>query len=327
MNLETLVERACLESGYNDPDDVVAAAKFARHWDEHIWNAALWKDALVAWDVAVTPASNDDHAEGVVFLPEGIDRVVAVRTAANQVVVTGQEHYYRMDYDSFTAQGAPVEFNILPPAWKTFYLLSAITNPTADQRLVIQTVGGSDGAETLRIRFQIADNSIRSMTGTVQEIYAYLYENTNLKTVTVFSLSKPETALPIRVNGENADDIYAQLDADETSSPRYQRLRLFPRPTADLTLKVLGKAKYEPLEFDQQEPALRNCTNALLAYMRGSLRRRGGENGAAQLEFAEANALLEQVKQIEALQAANNQRFLPEEGYGPEHGLGPMNLT
>lgn len=312
MNLETLVERACLESGYNDTDDQAAAAKFARHWDEHIWNAALWKDALVVCDVAVTPGSNDDHADGVVFLPEVIDRVVAVRTAANQILVQGQEHHYRMDYDSFTAEGAPVEFHILPPAWfRSTVSIYFRSNSAAD--------------DAITINYSFVDVS----TGQKYTREAVLGNSPDTDVTTdtlVLSVFKPVTSGVVAAYRVDTDAVITYMQAEDTVAPRYQRLRLLPKPTTDLTLKVLGKAKYEPLEFDQQEPALRNTTNALLAYIRGSLKRRGGENGAAQLEFAEANALLEQVKQIEALQAANNQRFLPEAGYGPDHGLGPMGI-
>ena len=399
MNLETLVERACLESGYNDTDDVTAAEKFARHWDEHIWNAALWKDALVACDVAVDPTTNDDHAEGVVFLPEVIDRVVAVRCAANQIVVTGQEHYYRMDYDSFTAEGAPIEFNILPPAWFTWRWSDAVN---------YLTVTGAAGDASAAIKIVWVDGTgKRTVTETTVGAAAQLepadedrvtvlavYKATTTEAVTIgeavltidpyegsygdepnnyanfFALeagreytltpSIPEngynaiingaavamqTNVPITFTAETSSiQVYGfpnqsvqaalvsvpneyTIAGADTRSPRYQRLRLFPIPSAAITLKVLGKAKYEPLEFDQQEPALRNCANALLAFMRGSLKRRGGEIGAAQLEFEEGNALLRQVMQIEALQAANNQRFMPAEGYGPEHGLGPIGIV
>lgn len=311
MNLETLVERACLESGYNDTDDQAAAAKFARHWDEHIWNAALWKDALVVCDVAVTPGSNDDHAEGVVFLPEVIDRVVAVRTAANQILVQGQEHHYRIDYDSFTAEGAPVEFHILSPGWLASSVpVTLVPSSTSDNDITVRLV-----------TLNLVTGQRSTTSGTLGNSIGIDPSNRTL----IERFFKPETTSSVTAK-DDALIVLGTVGQSETASPLYQRLRLLPIPTADLTLKVLGKAKYEPLEFDQQEPALRNTTNALLAYMRGSLKRRGGENGAAQLEFAEANALLEQVKQIEALQAANNQRFLPEAGYGPDHGLGPMGI-
>ena len=318
MNLETLVERACLESGYNDTDDVAAAEKFARHWDEHIWNAALWKAALVACDVSITPSTNDDHAEGIVFLPEVIDRVVAVRCANNQLAVRGQEHHYQMDYDAFAAQGQPVEFHILTPAWFSWreagganyiYFSGTAADADASIKIIYQTSAGEQTSQTTTIGagFQMAPPADGS--------------------ITVLALFKPTTEDTLEVHPEGGGSALATLADSRQRSPAYARLRLLPIPTAAFTLKVLGKAKYEPLEFDQQEPALRNCNNALLAFIRGSLKRRGGEVGAAQLEFQEANALLQQVIQIEALQAANNQRFMPEMGYGPDHGLGPMGLT
>lgn len=308
MNLETLVERACLEAGYNDADDVTAAEKFARHWDEHIWNSALWKAALVACDVAVTPASNDDHAEGIVYLPEVIDRVVAVRSTSNQIVVRGQEHYYRMDWDAFGAAGTPLEFVILPPAW--FSCESAV---------YFQSSAAADA--TTVIKYTYTDKATGQKFSRSSTMNA---ADTDSYSPVMLQVFKPATTGILTAYRVDNDAQVAFLSATETSSPSYQRIRLIPKPTADLTVTVLGKAKYEPLEFDQQEPALRNCTNALLAFMRGSLKRRGGEIGAAQLEFAEANALVKQVEQIEALQAANNQRFIPEEGYGPTGGLGPM---
>jgi len=326
MNLETLVERACLEAGYNDADDVTAAEKFARHWDEHIWNSALWKAALVACDVAVTPASNDDHAEGIVYLPEVIDRVVAVRSTSNQIVVRGQEHYYRMDWDAFGAAGTPLEFVILPPGWMTFRTPGFIipTNKLngedfsrnqADDGVVVRAIWRD--AEGIR---RTTETPLFQSDGTEWDVN---YAQSGIHVFEIERLYKPVTAGPVTIMDDNAE-VLAQLTASQTAAPLNQRIRLIPKPPADLTVTVLGKAKYEPLEFDQQEPALRNCTNALLAFMRGSLKRRGGEIGAAQLEFAEANALVKQVEQIEALQAANNQRFIPEEGYGPTGGLGPM---
>jgi hypothetical protein len=391
MNLETLVERACLESGYNDTDDVAAAEKFARHWDEHIWNYALWKDALVVCDVAVTPATNDDHAEGVVFLPEVIDRVVAARSTTQQIVVRGQEHYYRMDFDSFAATGTPIEFNILPPAWFTWRWSDAVSYMTvsgaggdaaaaikivwldgAGKRTVTQTTVGaaaqlepaSEDSVTVLAVYKVATTA----AVTVVEQTAYIAANgTIYDSFVLFSgltigkdyilipggsesgqnaiingvTTLMTTGVPIPFTAEqdsitvygfydqtvsaslSTDPVTYTLSTTDTRSPSYQRLRLLPIPTAAFTLKVLGKAKYEPLDFDQQEPALRNCTNALLAFIRGSLKRRGGENAAAQMEFQEANALLKQVEQIEALQAANNSRFMPEDGYAPEHGIGP----
>lgn len=320
MNLETLVERACLESGYNDTDDVTAAEKFARHWDEHIWNAALWKAALVVCDVSVDPTTNADHAEGIVFLPEVIDRVVAVRCANNQLAVRGQEHHYQMDYDAFAATGQPVEFHILSPAWFTWHY-------TAGNRTMTITKDAADSEAQIKFLLQDSTGRRTVISGSIGENSNPMYTlPADATSVTILSAYKGDTEQDAIIYQEEGD-LLATISRGSDPLPQYARLRLLPIPTTAFTLKVLGKAKYEPLEFDQQEPALLNCTPALLAFIRGSLKRRGGEIGAAQLEFQEATALLQQVIQIEALQAANNQRFMPEMGYGPEHGLGPMGLT
>ena len=402
MNLETLVERACLESGYNDTDDVAAAEKFARHWDEHIWNYALWKDSLVTCDVSVPPDTNEDHAKGILFLPEVIDRVVAVRLASNQVVVRGQESYYRMDYDAFAATGTPCEFVILPPAWFTAHLeaggyvsfAGVAADAAATMRIIWEngsgrrttsntTIGSglnltapSDDWITVLAAYKPASNSDVDFSKTSAEATddpnTLIVSGTNYSDVNGTYVSTdgglsytnatssatityvPETPLwrldigewayqksgtspiglwsPANYSDPSPTVAYdtattvavATFAAADTKAPSYSRIRLLPIPTTDMTVKVLGKAKYEPLDFDQQEPALRNCTNALLAFIRGSLKRRGGENAAAQMEFSEATALLKQVEQIEALQAANNSRFTPEDGFGPEHGIGPM---
>lgn len=137
---------------------------------------------------------------------------------------------------------------------------------------------------------------------------------------------KSSTNAPLTItliDGTGVTCLQATLAAAATRSPTYQRLRLFGIPSTAVVLKVLGKAKYDPLDFDTQEQTIRNSENCLLAFGRGDLLRRGGENGAAQLAFQEAAALLQQLKDVEAVQAANNQRIIPDSGYGPEWGIGP----
>ena len=395
MNLTTLAERACLESGYNDTDDVVAAKKFARHWDEHVYNSALWKDALIACDIAVDPETYEDHAEGIVFLPEVFDRVLGVRSTSNQILIQGQETYYRMDYDAFEASGNPVEFHHLPPAWfiwrwseQVNYLtvsgvvgdasaaIKIIWMDGAGKRTTTVTTVGAlakiepasedyatilavyKPATTAAVDFAtppavnlVSGNYItfgaytfRSVTVEVGVTYDYTPGNEWYLAYTLNGTPIPAgefTATSAAVSLVAFNDTYAgtpatasivgagygvtagTLAATDTASPKYARIRLVPKPTTAVTITVLGKAKYEPLEFDQQEPALRNATNCLLAYIRASLRRRGGENAAAQLEFAEANALLKELTSLEAVQAAHNSRFVPQSGYGPDLGLGP----
>lgn len=148
-----------------------------------------------------------------------------------------------------------------------------------------------------------------------------IFKPTTTGTVSVTLKSVPEasniqTAYLVEV-------VLETLAATATRTASYQRLRLFGMPTQSVTLNALGKGKYQPLDYATQEPFLRNAENVLIAYTRGDLLRRGGENGNAQTAYQEAGQLLQQLKDLEAYQEANNQRIQPDGGYGPEFGLGP----
>jgi hypothetical protein len=138
---------------------------------------------------------------------------------------------------------------------------------------------------------------------------------------------KPVTLADVTLStvypGSGLTGLAGTLKANVTRSPSYQRLRLFGMPTVATTLRVLGKAQYVPIDYGTQEPGLRNSENVLIAFTRGDMLRRGGENGAASMAFTEATALLQVLKDVEAVQAAHNARIIPDDGYGPQWGFGP----
>jgi hypothetical protein len=139
------------------------------------------------------------------------------------------------------------------------------------------------------------------------------------------AMFKPATTADVSLDPSLTGDIAGgTLATTDTRSPSYQRLRLFGMPTVATTLRVLGKAQYEALDFATQEPGLRNSENALIAFTRGDLLRRGGENGAAGQAFQEGTVLLQQLKDLEAVQAASNSRIIPDSGYGPDQAMHSM---
>jgi len=116
-----------------EPDDEDACDEFVSKRYELIYNSYFWKDSLAMVDVAVDPVNNLDHAAGIVLLPQMIDRLAGIRTANNSVRIQGLEHYFRIDWDSFTnntGQSAfcPAEMAILNPVWLT---VRPISNWTA----------------------------------------------------------------------------------------------------------------------------------------------------------------------------------------------------
>ena len=81
-------------------------------------------------------------------------------------------------------------------------------------------------------------------------------------------------------------------------------------------MKVLGKKKFEPLTFDQEEPAIKNLDNCLLALALGDLWARRRQMGKAAMFYQEGAALLKELALLETVQAAHNTQFLPDGGAG-----------
>ncbi|HTA30713.1 MAG TPA: hypothetical protein VK731_09505 [Candidatus Cybelea sp.] len=120
MNLAGLTNYVCTKSQLVEADDQAACALFLSKRYELIYNAYLWKDSLAISEVLYDPVNNLDNADGILYLPQQVDRVVGLRTCDQSVKIAGLEHYFRIDYDAFNKwamYGSPTEFSILPPDW------------------------------------------------------------------------------------------------------------------------------------------------------------------------------------------------------------------
>jgi hypothetical protein len=304
MTLAQLASYVCTKSGLTDTAAVTACKTFLSKRYELIWNSALWKDSLIGVDVTVDP-SDADNAEGIVFLPEVIDRVVAVRTVERSVQVRGLEDYYRIDFDKFSQTGTAFEFAILSPAWFVW------RSPSADQTGLGLTASADATAKIIWFD-QNGVRHVESGTGT--------YFGTRLMTgtkITVESLFV-DSDDPIAVfpnNDTNLDNV-GEIIPPETRSPSYQRLRIFNIPDAAITLSVLGKKKFIPFDFDNEEPELKNLDNCLIAFGMAEMLQYGRRVGQAQTFLQEAEILLKELARLETVQAAHNSRFVPESGFG-----------
>lgn len=139
------------------------------------------------------------------------------------------------------------------------------------------------------------------------------------------ALFKPATTGLITATLNDASGLalaQATLAAVKTRSPAFQRIRLFNIPTANVSLKVLAKSRFEALDFDFQEPAINGVENCLLAFGQGDMLQRERQYGKAQQLYQEASLLLEQLKREETVQQAFNQRIMPAGGYGDDQFCG-----
>ncbi len=309
MTLEELTDYVCTKSGLIEPDDREACELFLSKRYELIYNSYLWKDSLVGVDVTFDP-DDDDNAEGIVLLPEVIGRVVAVRTAdgdgsyGNSVKIHSLEEFYRIDYDEFSQTGTATKFVIMSPLWFVWRAagsetgLHIVTPSSADAEVEAKiTYRNQAGVRTV---FNDAMGDF-SATGTRLEIESFF---------------KPETLGATQLAPIGSSTAEASLAATDTRSPSYQRLRLFSIPDVETTLKVLGKKKFVPLDFDQEEPEIKNLDNCLIAFAMGDMLKRARQFGKAQAELQEGALLLQELAKLEVLQAAHNSRFIPSDGFG-----------
>lgn len=329
MTRDELVTFVSTSTGYGEPDDIVACQKFLVARDRMIYDSALWKSSLVMCEISVDPVNNLDHAEGIIFVPEIITRPVAVRSTENALRVTDLGQYFRIDLDQFARTGTPYEFALLNPGFGTLRSYTSFSGQPVNVFFALFTdVTGVATPVRIVWRDNFGERHVSDVTA--QPFSAGVTGATNLY-VTDATRYDIEAVFKPADSGQLSllwyDDYYVSsyngtslpnLASSASRSPNYQRLRLMTKPTVATTLRVLGKSRYESLNFATQEPFLPNSENVLLAFTRGDMLRRGGENGAANLAFAEGTALLDQLKSIEAVQAANNTRIIPDSGYGPD---------
>ncbi len=400
-----LIDYVCRICDLNEEVDRTACAAFISKRYELIFNQFLWKDTLVCVDITVDPA-DENNAEGIILLPEVIDRVVAVRTACQSVAIRGLEDFYRVDFDKFSQQGSAYEFAILSPLWFVWRGLAGlqVTNDAADDAKILKVTwrdtngkryvqritlaSGSPpsvgpGVATVTVSgAAIADvNGTWSFSQTLNDkpyflndvtdrpmfygvigsgdsrwgIYSatngglvyYAYEDVaspdlvvtwipnvslggaaplpvvtlsgdfSTQKIEIESVFKPETTGSVVFEPQLLEqDDGGTLLLSDTRSPSYQRIRLFSIPTEELTLSVLGKKKFVPLDFDEEEPEIRNIDPCLIAFSSYDLLCYARRYGDAQPYLVEGTALLGELARLETMQAANHVQFRPTGGYG-----------
>jgi hypothetical protein len=156
MNLSELATPICAEVRQTDAASVAFCKLALTRWMRTIWNKALWKDSLVAFEQILSP---DDYAatstwlptKGVLLCPTIIDRVVAARLDSRRLMPQRQDFYYCIDYDTFAASGQATEFVLLPKCvWEfdTATAIKAIRNSIGDNAAVlsVETLN-SDGID------------------------------------------------------------------------------------------------------------------------------------------------------------------------------------
>jgi hypothetical protein len=324
MNLAQIVTAIGQRTGQIGPRDVTATRNFVGIRYNQLWQAFLWKDALVEYviaidpDTAYVPTSPYMPTKGHLILPSIIGNVIAVRSNQDKMNVERPMMYFRVGQDQFTKTGQPCEFYLLSTCVWEFDVVTAITlaatNPSDQQQLVTIDSLADDGVSVNRVTTPLPIGSVP------------VDPTDRIDTVT-----KPATEGAVTISNPDSQSIIITLQATDTAAPKRQRIRFVRIPDNGLTIRVLGKRVTPQLSDDHDEPAVKGMDGLLYAMATYDMAHRDefSKVGAAEAQIlltesvgpnfltnGVAGGFLKKLIEEECDQAAFSSRIMPEEGFG-----------
>lgn len=318
MNLAALADLVCETVRKPDSDSLTACKTYLKRRDQMLWDGNLWRDSLFEFTSSLDPDAAFDiqtnpllAASGIVLLPRSIDRVLALRKSDGALPVQNMERYFMDTLDGFAQTGAPCEFALLSPVVWQFNTAQKLWIYNAGEAVSVtvrafDTISGEAQKQTFAVTatpqiFQPVASIIPDIS-TIEDVFKAT-SSANISLAYGASIS--------------ALTAFAAILATETRMEKYQRVRLFPRPTSAISIRALVKRKYLPITDDYEEPRLRQAENVLIAYATGDMLRRSNKFGMANEAYAEGAALLAKLENIEFFQQAQRMQLVPEiEGNG-----------
>jgi len=306
MTLNELAAVICGKLNQTEPDDVALCKTFLKLRFKLIWQAALWKDSLFEYTQTLT---SQNYVLGntwipsvsTLVLPPIFTLVVAVRNDRRRLGVESSEHFYRMDFDSFTATGDPTQFRLLSPVAMQFNAAVSI--------LIFATF--QDKTATLDYLDDTAGQVVRFGP-------AALVPALQITTSRLDTFRKQDMQVTF---ADASGPIFLQLTAASTGLPLRQRLQLIGQVPDGTVIRVLGKTAPPTFTADDDTPALTGVENCLIAFGLADMLESIRQFGKATTKQAEAVQLLDQLKGEQVLQQAHHKRLVPEYGYGDDYGL------
>ena len=163
MTLLDMANFVCAKVRQSDALAVTRCKEFLRRRYEMIYADQLWRASLYTHHFSVpnalvldfTPNITTTGEEGMYFMPELVDRVLAVRADDAQVDVIDELMLYRGSLNQYEEEGDATKFSILSPA------IFWVASPNLDN--MPAQFSGLDTNETLTVRW-IDGQDIRHTT-------------------------------------------------------------------------------------------------------------------------------------------------------------------
>lgn len=319
MTLLDMANFVCAKVRQSDALAVTRCKEFLRRRYEMIYADQLWRASLYTHHFSVpnalvldfTPNITTTGEEGMYFMPELVDRVLAVRADDAQVDVIDELMLYRGSLNQYEEEGDATKFSILSPA------IFWVASPNLDN--MPAQFSGLDTNETLTVRW-IDGQDIRHTTVVTAASGAAAFATPDedgvklIETVTHAALAG-NIVLQFDEGDTGAfQDVGRSVAGDLGFTPR-QRIRIYPKPgngAAARGYEALVKRKLIPLTDDNDVPMLTGIENCLMSLAQADMLQRSRQYGKAQIVQAEADGLFDQFKRLEVVQQANRMQILPE---------------
>lgn len=318
MTLAEMAAHVCGKVNQQEPNDVTACKSYVRVNHEIVWNDALWKDSLYAYEYTLnstgyTADKSWMPLKQILLVRPELQKVVAVRTSERKLNVQSPMLFYRVDWNAFNNSGAMVDFEVLSKCVWEFdtgseqsFISHLLSAGDAATPYTLEYVG-SNGMTIFPISSTLPLSDFAVTAGSASRLNSFGSQSKNVFLTTVDQLSLGD-GMGIYTNGAHV--------AAAGVAPKRERIHLFGSIPNGTGLRVLGKRVVPRLVEDTDEPGLSCADPLLLLLAQADMLERERQYGKAQAVKAEAVALLGQLKAVETVQQAHNVRFIPEDGYG-----------
>lgn len=322
MNITELAGLVCQKIRQTDAVSLAAAASFIRQRHEMIWNEALWRESVNCVNVPYY-AEN----EGVVLLPEGVNKVMACRASSGPISVIHDEDFFQVTEDAFEKIGEPVSFSIKPKCviQAPEHIVTGI-----NWSLGFRSTNESDRGKKVNIKYthRSAYGNYADTAALELNICDGYYPNSSAynsipDVVSVESVSKDVTdgiiyadAITIYFWSDFGTPLF-EIPAEATAAYRRCRVALTPKPDANMDLVFMVKSDAPDL-YDGDELALSGSDQCIVAFATADMLQRQRQYGKAKAVQQEALTLLVQLKQQETMQMAHRSRIIPDDTWGDD---------
>ena len=290
MTLKEIAELAAAKVGKLSPSGIAKAKIFCKSRYEIIFNMAFWDDTRI-----LVPLNTNG---GIVILPRGIDRVIAIKKG---------------NYDYIPSRGIPEVIQYNPTMYEPNETFSGYTI-MPDSFVATQPNGQKINCESNSVDDNNKQILIQGITNDI-EIDEIITLKNDAQTLsvnqydTIIKLTKDITAGTVTIVPENDQNTIIQRLMPYDTDRRQTVLRIHGSYSTAQSLIIYGKSRFKNLIHDLDSPQIGKIDNILQTFVLADLLDWRRQYNKAAIKFAEAEKLLNTLITAESVQEDRSSRI------------------